>query len=262
MIVPGVFERYVVPIGVLVAYTFLYLPIVLLVLFSFNSGALNYRWEGLTLEWYRELFQSVEAWAAVKNSLVVASSSVFLSVSMGSLLVFFLPRLWLDRYLVFFYANLAVPEIVIAVGLLSLFYFFSIPLGITSLIAGHTLIGLGYVVPMVYGRFVELDTRLMEASLDLGATPVQTFFKVVLPLMSSALIASGMLVFTVSLDDFIFAFFCAGASAQTLPIYIFSMLRSGASPEVTALSTLLLLVGALLGVVFLSLQARKTGALR
>jgi len=262
MIASGIFEKYVVPSVVILVFLFLYLPIIFLIISSFNSGALNYEWGSFTTSWYRELFTSVEVWNAVKNSLIVAITSVFLSVSMGSMLVFFLPRYWLDRFSGLFYANLAVPEVVLSVGLLSFFYFFSVPLGLVTLITGHTLLGLGYVVPVVYNRFVDLDSSIMEASFDLGATPLQTFWKVVLPLMMPALIVSGLLVFTISFDDFIFAFFCSGSSSQTLPIYIYSMIRSGATPEITALSALLLGMSSLLVLAFLSLQIRKMGGVR
>jgi spermidine/putrescine transport system permease protein len=131
-----------------------------------------------------------------------------------------------------------------------------VPLGLTTLIVGHTLVGLGFVVPIVYNRFAEIDQRLIEASLDLGATYWQTFFKIVLPLLRPALIAAGLLVFIISLDDFLVAFFCASADSQTLSLYIFSMVRAGLSPLVNALSTFLLLVSCLFVLLF-SLISQK-----
>jgi spermidine/putrescine transport system permease protein len=240
---------------------FLYLPIIVLVLYSFNSGAREYTWSHGTLKWYRQLFNSMDFWDAFQNSIIVAVSAVTLTLLMSSALVFFGNRTILRRFLVTFYANLIIPEIVFAVGLLAFFYFFSIPLSITTLIIGHTMIGLGYAVPMIEDRFNELDSRLIEASYDLGATPAQTFFKIILPLMSSTIVAAGMLVFIISFDDFVLSFFCSSGSVQTLPIYIFSMIRSGASPQISALSTLLLSVSALLVFVFSWLQrgTRKGG---
>jgi len=132
-----------------------------------------------------------------------------------------------------------------------------VPLGTTTLIVGHTLLGLGYVIPILHARFVELDISLIEASYDLGATQKQTFFSIVLPLLRPALIASGLLVFIISLDDFIISFFCAGASIQTLPLYIFALIRTGASPMVNALSTILLIVSSLLVFLFSFLQIKK-----
>lgn len=247
---------------VLCLYLFLYIPIIVLVLFSFNDNEFTYQWSSFSLRWYRELFASTEIWDALKNSLIVATSSVFLSITMGVLLVFYSGNSFFKKSFLLFYGNLAVPEIVLAVGMLSFFAFFSIPLGLTTLIAGHTLIGLGYVVPIVHSRFIELDDRYTEASLDLGATQGQTLMKVVLPLLSPALFAAGLLVFIISLDDFVISFFCAGSSAQTLPIYIFSMIRAGASPVVSALSTVLLGMSSILVLIFSSLQIKKMDILR
>jgi spermidine/putrescine transport system permease protein len=228
-----------------------------LIAYSFNAEAYGYTWHGFTLEWYRELFRSDAIWDPLKTSLIVALSTVFLSVSMASFFVFFCAQRSMTRLLYLFYASLAVPEVVLAVGLLSMFFSISVPLGTITLIAAHTVIGLGYVVPIIASRYVEIDKRLMEASLDLGATQIQTFFKIVLPLMFPAIMAGSMLVFIISFDDFILSFFCSGASTQTLPVYIFSRLREGASPELTALSVILLAVSSLLILIFSSLQVRK-----
>lgn len=263
MAVRAVFSKYFFPIILLALYVFLYLPIVVMVIFSFNSNEFTVQWSSFTLRWYHELFSSTEIWDALCNSLIVACSSVFLSITMGVLLVFYSAhKPFFNKSFLLFYGNLAVPEIVLAVGALSFFAFFSIPLGLTTLIAGHTLIGLGYVVPIIYSRFIELDARYTEASLDLGATQGQTLIKVILPLLWPALFAAALLVFIISLDDFIISFFCAGASTQTLPMYIFSMIRSGASPMISALSTLLLGISSILVLVFSSLHIKKTDIVR
>jgi len=250
-------SRYFFSFITLALFFFLYLPIIVLIVFSFNDDAYTYQWSGFTFRWYQELFISVEIWDALKNSVIVALSSVALSLVMGVLLVFYSAHTFFRKAFLLFYSNLVIPEVVLAVGMLSAFSFFYVPLGITTLIAGHTLLGLGYVVPMVHSLFVDLDVRYTEASLDLGATQGQTFLKAILPLLSPALFASALLVFIVSLDDFVISFFCAGASTQTLPMYIFSMIRSGASPVVSALSTVLLIVSSILVLVFSSLQIKK-----
>jgi spermidine/putrescine transport system permease protein len=204
----------------------------------------------------------VEVWDALKNSLIVAFSSVACSLSLATLFVFFCNKRYLRRFMTFFYTGLAVPEIMLAVGLLSFFYFFSVRLGLSTLIAAHTLIGLGYVVPIIYESYISLDKSIIEASYDLGATRQQSFRTVVLPLLSPALISSALLVFIVSFDDFFLSFFCAGAATQTLPVYIFSLIRAGSSPVVNALSTVLLLVSSLLMFIFFSVQVKKTDVLR
>jgi spermidine/putrescine transport system permease protein len=254
-------RSYVLPLMVSCFYFFLYIPIFVLIAFSFNNNALTCGWSSFTTHWYYELFASTEVWHALQNSLIIALSSVALSLMIGSSLIFFGSRGFVKRVLLLFYGSLAMPEIVLAVGLLSLFSFFTVPLGAITLIIGHTLLGLGYVIPILHSRFVELDQSLIEASYDLGATQRQTFFFVVLPLLMPALIAAGLLVFIISLDDFIISFFCAGASVQTLPLYIFGVIRTGASPMINALSTIMLIFSSFLVLLFSLLHVKKTRGL-
>lgn len=249
-------SSYVLPLFVLVIYLLLYTPILVLIIFSLNKNPLSYQWHGWTLQWYCELFKSVEIFGALKNSLIVAFSAVFLSIALGLFYVFYSSSSFLQRLLIFFYGSLIAPEIVLAVGMLSFFTFFSIPLGITTLIVGHTLIGLGYVVPILKGRLSEIDYRLIEASLDLGATQNQTFIKIIIPLLYPAIVSAGLLVFIVSFDDFLISFFCSGAATLTLPMYIFSVIKSGATPVVNALSTVMLLISGLLIIILTSLRMK------
>ncbi|MDZ4131310.1 MAG: ABC transporter permease [Hydrogenophaga sp.] len=251
------FSRYFFPLSTIFIYAFLYLPIIALVLFSFNNNEFSFDWMGFTTKWYTELFSSSEVWVALKNSLIVASAAVVLSLLMGLAIVFFSRQRFRWAVPVLFSSNLAIPEIVLAIGMLSLFSFLGVPIGLPTLIAGHTLIGLGYAVPLIYDRYSELDKRYTEASLDLGATLTQTLRRVIAPMMLPSLVASALLVFVVSFDDFVLAFFCAGASAQTLPLFIFSMIRSGASPVVSALSVTLLVLSGFLVMIFLSLSVKK-----
>jgi spermidine/putrescine transport system permease protein len=238
-------------------YLFLYIPIVVLLVFSFNTEAFPSPWKGFTWKWYQELFQSVHLWSAFSNSLIVALCATLISLAIGVFLIFYAAQGGrVGKFLGLFYGNLVIPETVLAVCLLSFFSLISIPLGLTTLVLAHSVLGLGFVVPMVYARFLELDPRLKEASLVLGATPVQTFFKVTLPLLRPSLIATALLVFIISFDDFILSYFCAGSSAQTLSLYILSMLRSGVSPVVNALSAVLLCLSSLLVLTFFSLKTR------
>ena len=253
------FGSYILPLAVAVTYFFLYIPIFVLILFSFNDNSFTCAWTTFTTHWYYDLFASVEVWYALKNSLLIAMSSVILSLTMGSGLIFFGSRESVQRLLILFYGSLAMPEIVLAVGLLSLFSFFAVPLGAITLIVGHTLLGLGYVIPILHARFIELDESLIEASYDLGATQRQTFFSIVLPLLMPALISSGLLVFIISLDDFIISFFCAGASVQTLPLYIFAVIRTGASPMINALSTIMLIFSSFFVLLFSFLHIKRQG---
>jgi len=238
-------------------YMFLYVPIIILIVSSFNESAYSYDWRGFSLTWYHQLWESVEVWQALRNSCIVAGTSVVLSLIFGLLFVIFSAGTWMDRMLIAFYGSLAAPEIVLAVGLLSFFTFFSVPLGLTTLIAGHTLIGLGYIVPLLHSRFHELNYALTEASLDLGADYRTTFFRVILPLLSPALTAGALLTFILSFDDFIISFFCTGGTTQTLPLYFFSVIRSGASPIINALSSVFLLVSSIIVLIFSSLKIRN-----
>lgn len=248
--------RLALPLWVAGTYLFLYIPLFVLVTFSFNSIAFPYRWQGFSLMWYQELFESSALWHAAFNSLQVAISAVLISLTIGLLFVMWNAQSK-SRYLpAFFYPNLVIPEIVLAVGLLNFFIFFHIPLGLVSLTVAHALLGLGYAIPILQSSFAAIDDRLVEASFDLGATTHQTFFKVILPILMPSLAAAGLLIFILSLDDFLIAFFCAGTSAQTLSLYIFAMIRTGVSPEVNALATLMLVSSSALVALFSSLRAR------
>lgn len=243
---------------ILLTYFILYLPIFVMVIFSFNNGPFPAPWIGFSTKWYLELFHSTALWTAFYNSVIVAAGSTLLTLTMSMGLIFYqssgkktIPCSFI------FYGTVFVPEIVLAIGLLSFLSLCSIPLGLPSLIAGHTVLGLGYAVPIMYAAYSSLDPRLSEASLDLGATKSQTFWKVTLPLLKPALVVSGLLVFILSFDDFILSFFCAGSEAQTLSLYIYSMIRQGISPVINALSTILLALSSLLVGIFCSLTMRS-----
>jgi spermidine/putrescine transport system permease protein len=239
-------------------YLFLWVPIVVLLVFSFNEESFPSPWKGFTLQWYAELIDSIYLWKAFMNSLIVALSATCISVLMGIFLIFFAAQGGrIGRYLNLFYGSIIIPETVLAVSLLGFFSLVSISLGLTTLIIGHTVLGLGFVIPMVYARFQDLDYRLTEASLVLGATPLQTFFKVTLPMLRPSLITSALLVFIISFDDFILTYFCAGSSVQTLSLYILSMIRSGISPVVNALSALLLFMSSILALAYFQLSSRS-----
>jgi spermidine/putrescine transport system permease protein len=240
-------------------YAFLYLPIIVVVVMSFNKTPSSLEWTGFTFRWYHQLFHSVDVIHALKNSFIVALSATLLSSLLGLFFVLYGTKTFLRRFSSLFYATLAVPEIIIAVGLLSFFVFFYVSLGLATLIIGHTLLGLGYIVPLLRTRFLELDPRLTEASLDLGATETQTFTRIIIPMLMPTIIAAALLVFVISFDDFLISFFCSGGTTQTLPLYLYSMIRTGSSPVVHALSTLLLAMSSLLVLAFSFLQIGHKG---
>lgn len=248
-------KKIILPLYVAVFCIFLYLPIIILTLYSFNQGGFPAQWTGASFYWYYELFHSVEIWRAFQNSMTVAISSSFLSVLFGLMLVYGAKKLKANVSY-FFYSNILVPDIAIAVGMLSLFSYFMIPLGIITLIIGHTLLGLGFTIPILKSRLDELDHRLVEASLDLGASSWYTFSHIVMPFLYPAILVSALLVMIVSFDDFVISFFCAGSSAQTLSLYVFTMIRSGISPTVNALSTIMLLISSFFVLAISLLQNR------
>jgi spermidine/putrescine transport system permease protein len=240
------------------AYLFLYVPITILIVFSFNTKSFPAPWDHFTLSWYYELFQTKEIWASFTTSLIVATASTLLSLSMSIFLIFFKATGGEVRKAIpLFYGNLIIPETMLAISLLSYFTFFHVELGMVTLIVAHTVLGLGFVIPILYTRYLQLDPRLNEASEVLGASPHQTFFKITLPLLKPTLIATGLLIFILSFDDFILSYFCSGTSVQTLSLYLLSMLRSGISPIVNALSTILLLLSSLLVMFFFSPKIRN-----
>lgn len=238
-------------------FLFLYVPIIVLIVFSFNTKNFPASWAGFTTHWYKELFQASELWHSFLNSLIIALTSTCISLAMGILLIFYRASGGkVGRFLSLFYGNLIVPETILAVGLLGYFTTLNIPLGIPTLIAAHTVLGLGFVIPVLYTRYLSLDPRLTEASLDLGASPLQTFFKVTLPMLRPSMIATGLLIFIISFDDFILSYFCSGVQVQTLSLYLLAMIRTGLTPVVNALSAIMLLFSCGLVALFFSPKIR------
>ncbi len=244
-------------IVVVATYFFLWLPLIILLIFSFNTVEFPSSWKGATLRWYKELIESPYLWKSFRNSLIVAISSTGLSVLMSIFLFFYAAQGGhIRKYMIFFYGGMIIPETVLGVSLLAFFSLLSVSLGLVTLIVAHTILGLSFVIPIVYARFLELDYRLTEASLVLGATPVQTFFKITLPLLGPSLTTSALLAFIISFDDFILSFFCAGSSVQTLSLYILSMIRTGISPVMNALSAVLILMSSLMALFYFRLSNR------
>ncbi|PCI74394.1 hypothetical protein COB28_01010 [Candidatus Dependentiae bacterium] len=233
-------------IVVLLLYTFIYLPILVLVLFSFNESETSMSWSSFSLRWYYVLWQTPELLDSFKVSLIVAGSATVLALILGTCFVIGSSSWRTAKVYSIFYANIMLPDIVLGIGLLTIFNFLHLPLGYGSLIVGHTLIGLGFAIPIIRARYLELDPVLTEASLDLGATYIQTMFKVIFPLLAPSLFASGLIIFTLSLDDFMISFFCSGPTLQTLSVYVFSIIRTGIDPSINALSTIILIMSSLL----------------
>ncbi|GGL21247.1 putrescine/spermidine ABC transporter permease [Sphaerisporangium melleum] len=224
-------------------YVFLYTPIVVLVVMSFNAGKSPYVFEGVSLKWYGELAGDDTVLHGLVNTLIVAAGSTVLSTVLGTLLAVGMARHSRSRLLDALGLLPAVlPDLVLAIGLLVFYAAVKMTLGLHSVILAHTVFGLAFVAAVVRTRLVHADTSLEEASRDLGASPLTTFVRITLPTLAPGIAAGALLAFTLSLDEFVIAFFTAAPTEPTLPIVIYSMVRFGVTPEINALATILLAV--------------------
>ncbi|MFI6392987.1 ABC transporter permease [Nonomuraea sp. NPDC050547] len=222
---------------------FLYLPIAVLVVMSFNSGESAYTFEGFSLKWYGELAGDERVIKGLVNTLIVALGSTAIATVLGTLLAVGLARHTRSKLLDAVALMPAVlPDLVLAIGLLLFFVTIQQSLGLHSVILSHAVFSMAFVAAVVRTRLSGADVSLEEASRDLGAGPVTTFMKVTLPQLAPGIVAGAMLAFTLSLDEFVIAFFTIGNADPTLPIVIYSMIRFGVTPEINALASILLLV--------------------
>ena len=242
-------------------YLFLYLPIAILILYSFNESKLNAVWTGFTLDWYFQLMHNNDVLEAMRTSLIVAIVSTLAATMIGTLAAVGLYRYHfrgktaLDAML---YLPIVIPEIVMGISLLALFATLKMPLGYFSLIAAHITFSVPFVIVVVRARLAGFDKSIEEAAMDLGATPWQTFVKVTIPVIAPGILASALLAFTLSIDDVIISFFVAGPASTTLPLKIFSMVKFGVTPEINALSTLMLVVTLFIVVMAERIRMRKS----
>ncbi|MFC5831717.1 ABC transporter permease [Nonomuraea insulae] len=224
-------------------YAFLYLPIIVLVVMSFNSGDSAYSYEGFSLKWYGELAKDERVLDGVVNTLIVATGATVIATVLGTLLAVGLVRHTKSKVLEAVSLMPAVlPDLVLAIGLLVFYGMIQLTLGLYSAILAHGVFAMAFVAAVVRTRLSGADTSLEEASRDLGAGPVATFMKITLPQLMPGIVAGALLAFTLSLDEFVIAFFTIGNSDQTLPIVIYSMIRFGVTPKINALAAILLLV--------------------
>jgi len=241
-------------------FAFLYLPMVILVIYSFNSSKLVTVWAGFSTKWYGELMRNEAfldaAWVTIK---VAVLSSTFATV-LGTLAAYVLVRagrFW-GRTLFsgMIYAPLVMPEVITGLSLLLLFIGIGLDRGVMTILLAHTTFSMCYVSVVVSSRLATFDMSLEEAALDLGSTPFEAFRLVTLPIIAPAVISGWLLAFTLSLDDLVIASFTSGPSATTLPIKIFSAVRLGVSPEINALSTIMIAM-VTIGVISASLISKR-----
>ncbi len=224
-------------------YSFIYLPIAVSVLFSFNTQEKNTSWEGFTTFWWGKLFQDGDLWSIVFNTLFIAVVSTLLAAIIGTLgAVGMVRHNFKGKQLLnsAIYIPIVIPEIVLAVALLCIYVKFNVPLGRTTIIFGHTTLTVPFIVINVKARLAGYDKSLEEAAMDLGANRIQTFFKITLPMIKPGVMSGAFLAFTLSLDNLAISNFVTGIKSTTLPIEILGMLRSGISPEINALTTVIM----------------------
>ena len=225
----------------LAVYAFLYVPLAIVVLFSFNDSLLNAEWVGFTMRWYRVLIEDEAMLAAAANSLLIAILASSLATVLGTMAGIAMHR-WRLPFLTFLVLTpVAMPEILLGVSLLLFFrQVLDLTLGLVSILIAHITFSIGFVALIVRARLAGMDESLFEAARDLGATQWQGFRYVTLPLILPGVMAGFLMSFTLSIDDFVITFFTAGVGVTTLPLQIYSMIKVAVSPEVNAVSTLLM----------------------
>ena len=245
-------------------FAFLYLPMIILVIYSFNASKLVTVWAGFSTRWYGELIQNEAFLDAAWVTLRVAVASSTLATILGTMAAYTLVRAgrFTGRTLFsgMIYAPLVMPEVITGLSLLLLFIGIGLDRGIFTIILAHTTFSMCFVSVVVSARLVAFDRSLEEAAMDLGCAPMEAFRFVTLPIIAPAVISGWLLAFTLSLDDLVIASFTAGPSATTLPIKIWSSIRLGVSPEINALSTILIGI-VTVGVISASLISKR-GAIR
>jgi len=253
------------------ALAFLYIPILVLIFFSFNDSRSVARWTGFSMEWYLRLFDNEPLLRAARNSLLIAAVSTLASTAMGTL-----TALGMDRYRfrlrssfdARLYLPIVIPEIVLGISLLLFFNLAFFPLmqallqvrltlGLPTITIAHIAFNIPFVYVIVRARLVGFDRTLEQAAQDLGANEWRTFWRITFPLLLPGILGGALMAFTLSLDDFLVTAFTAGTASPTMPLYIYSLVRRGVTPEINALSTVLLVASMGLIVVSLILQRRR-----
>ena len=258
------------------AFAFLYLPILILIIYSFNTSRFNAVWRGFTLDWYRSLFSNTGATIAssssgilpaLNNSLLIAAISTVLATIFGTMLALALERFHFPgRKAVeaLLFLPIIMPEITIGISLLVFFTLafrivenltgIRLNLGLPTVIIGHVVFNISFVTITVRARLAELDPQLEQAAFDLGANEWRTFWRITFPLIWPAIFSAALLAFTLSLDDFVVTFFTTGIGSMTLPLFVYGMIKFSVTPAINAISTLMLLASLLLVVSSLKVQ--------
>lgn len=242
-----------------IVFLFLYLPIIVLIVFSFNDTKLNILFEGFTLDWYQKLPTNTTLLNAFGNTLFVAVTSTIISTIIGTISAIglhkfdFKGKAFINEIL---YIPIVIPEIVLGISLLSIYTLINLSLGIFTLILAHITFSIPYVIVSVKSTLQGMNPQLEEASSDLGASNIYTFFRVILPSIAPGILSGAMLAFTLSMDDVVISYFTTGPESTTLPLYIYSMIKSGIMPDVNALFSIMIVI-TMIGLTIYSLVSYK-----
>jgi spermidine/putrescine transport system permease protein len=248
-------------VHVALLFAFLYLPMVVLVVLSFNDAQRAViSWQGFTTRWYAELIEDPGILGAMGTSIVIAVVATAISVVLGTLLALGLERYTRSSVLdSAVYFPLVVPDIVLAIALLSFYSTIGFPLGPVTIVLAHSVWGIAFAAAIVRTRLRGFDRSLEEASLDLGVREVPTFVRITLPVIAPGIVAAALVVFTLSVDEFVIAYFTAGR-VTTFPIQVYSMIRFGVTPEINAVATLLIVFSMVLVLAALYLNRGRVAA--
>ncbi len=221
----------------------MYVPIILVIIYSFNDSKISSVWGGFSLKWYEELFKDEQMFVALKNSLVLAFCSSFAAAIIGTLGAVGFTKVQTKTKTPIEYLTMLpimIPEIILAMVFLVFFSLLGLPFGMTTLIIAHTTFCIPYIYMLVKARLVGMDKSLTEAAKNLGASEIKAFFDITLPLLFPAILSGMLLSFAMSFDDVIISLFVTGVNVNTLPIKVYTQLRTGVTPEINALCTLML----------------------
>jgi spermidine/putrescine transport system permease protein len=222
---------------------FIYVPIAVLIAFSFNESRASTKWTGFTFDWYKKLFNNEQVIDALINSLTIAITVTIIATTLGTLCAIALHRYKFKTKTAInglVYLPILVPDILMGLSMLILFTQIGMELGTTTIMIAHVTFCISFVVVVISARLSGMGQDMEEAANDLGATPWQTFRHVTFPTIAPGVIAAALLTFTLSIDDFVISFFVAGPGSTTLPVYIYGLVKKGISPEINALSTILI----------------------
>lgn len=226
-------------------FTFLFLPILVIILFSFNTSSLNIIFEGFTFDWYKELFNNKTLLEALYNTLIVAFTSTIISTIIGTISAYALKKYdfpFKNIILELLYIPIVIPEIVLGISLLAIYTLFKLELGLFTLILAHICFSIPFVIINVRSVLDNMDPNIEKAASDLGASKLKTFFYVVIPTILPGILSGAQLALTLSLDDVVISYFTAGPGSNTLPLHVYSIIKTGVTPDVNALITIMLLV--------------------